>query len=151
MGKQDDTGYDGKMIQLRVFTLEEASSLIPQLTELVKKLRELRDAIELKEVEIDAVELVVGQGTEKGPTLVNAEVEKINQLIIEFNKTADQIHGMGCFLKDVDMGLVDFYTLLEGRVVYLCWKLGEEKIGYWHEVGKGYASRQPLNQPEVTE
>ena len=51
---------------------------------------------------------------------------------------------MGCFLKDIETGLVDFYALHEGRVVYLCWRLGEPQVSFWHEVGRGFTYRQPI-------
>jgi hypothetical protein len=51
---------------------------------------------------------------------------------------------MGVLVKDVDMGLCDFPYLLDGRIVYLCWKLGESEIRWWHEVSSGYRDRQPL-------
>jgi hypothetical protein len=52
---------------------------------------------------------------------------------------------MGIEVKDIDMGLVDFRSNMDGREVYLCWKLGEEHISFWHELHTGYASRQPLD------
>jgi hypothetical protein len=47
-------------------------------------------------------------------------------------------------LKDPNLGLIDFYVRREGRMVFLCWKLGESEIGHWHEVERGYKDRQPL-------
>ena len=132
------------MIQLRVFTVHEANGLIPELTRLVRLLRAKKEEISKKEVEIDALELVLDEASEKGPETLQREIEVLNQLILDFNTTVDQIHGLGCFLKDVDTGLIDFYTVIEGRVVYLCWKFGEEKVQHWHEIGQGFSSRQPL-------
>jgi hypothetical protein len=51
---------------------------------------------------------------------------------------------MGCVLKDMDQGLVDFLTRRDGREVYLCWRYGEERVAYWHELQAGFAGRRPL-------
>lgn len=132
------------MIQLRVFTIQEANALIPDLARMIVNLRESRERIEKKEAEIDALELVTESDSPSGRALVNSEVERLNLLIADFNASVDALHGHGCFLKDVEMGLVDFYSVIDGKVVYLCWKYGEEEVSHWHEVGEGYASRQRL-------
>lgn len=133
------------MIQIKVFTFQEASALIPELSGLVSKLRFLKDKASKKEAEIDALEIVsqADAGTGVSPA-VNREIEGLNALVSEFNRVVDDIHEKGCFLKDGDLGLIDFYTLREGKIVYLCWKYGEDEIGYWHEIGEGYAHRHPL-------
>ena len=60
-----------------------------------------------------------------------ADIEKLAQLDIE--------------LKDLQRGLIDFPTMREGRVVYLCWELGEPEVAYWHELDTGFGGRQPLD------
>ena len=57
----------------------------------------------------------------------------------------DELSDVGCELKDYQTGLVDFVGRHQGRDVYLCWKLGEGKIGYWHELQTGFAGRQPVS------
>jgi hypothetical protein len=57
----------------------------------------------------------------------------------------DELSEVGCELKDYQTGLVDFVGRHLGRDVYLCWKLGEGKIGYWHELQTGFAGRQPVS------
>lgn len=60
----------------------------------------------------------------------------------------EELEKIGCELKDYQLGLVDFPARLEGREVLLSWKLGEESVDYWHEIGTGYADRQPTS-PEL--
>jgi hypothetical protein len=55
-----------------------------------------------------------------------------------------ELDDLGVELKGIDDGLIDFPTTREGRVVYLCWRLGEDEIGWWHETDGGFAGRQPL-------
>jgi hypothetical protein len=52
---------------------------------------------------------------------------------------------MGCILKDINTGLVDFPTVRKGREVFLCWQHGEPEIAFWHDVDAGFAGRQPLD------
>lgn len=59
----------------------------------------------------------------------------------------EELEKIGCELKDCRLGLIDFPARLEGREIYLCWKLGEEKVAYWHELNAGYAGRKPLEAP----
>ena len=62
-------------------------------------------------------------------------------------KTAiEKIQEYGCVIKDLDIGLVDFPTLFRGQEVYLCWKMGESGIGYWHGVEEGFAGRKPIDR-----
>lgn len=133
-----------KMNQLKMFTLEEANALIPQIRLALEKLQKQKREIALSEVEIDAAEILnPAQNGSRSPivqALLDQYEEKVNQLYA----LIDEIHQMGCFLKDIEQGLIDFYSVHQGRVVYLCWQLGEEKVGYWHEIGKGFSCRQPL-------
>ena len=54
------------------------------------------------------------------------------------------IHELGAVVKDLDDGLVDFPARVEGEEAFLCWRLGEEEIGYWHGLDEGFAGRKPL-------
>jgi len=129
--------------QIKVFTLEEAEKLLPALTSLIQRLHLIRDEISKLEVDIDALELV---GAKDKPSAdLERQVEIYNQAVTQFYEMVDEIHRLGCYLKDVDLGLIDFYAMREGKVVYLCWKLGEAHIAHWHDVGEGFGSRQPLN------
>lgn len=133
-----------EMNQLKVFTVEEANRLIPRLAEMIQELRQKRGFVMGMEVEIDTLELVTEkkQDAERDP--LKQKLEEYHRAVQDFYGLIDEIHQMGCFLKDVDLGLVDFYALYNGRVVYLCWKLGDPEVAYWHEVGRGYAYRQPI-------
>ncbi len=59
---------------------------------------------------------------------------------------AREVAESGAIVKDLDMGLLDFPHLRDGREVYLCWRLGEERISWWHEVDAGLSGRQPLDE-----
>lgn len=57
----------------------------------------------------------------------------------------DELTDVGCELKDYQTGLIDFIGRHQGRDVYLCWKLGEDKIAFWHEMNTGFAGRKPVS------
>ncbi len=61
-------------------------------------------------------------------------------------EVVEQIQEIGCLIKDLDIGLVDFPTLFRGEEVYLCWKLGESGISFWHGVREGFAGRKAIDQ-----
>ena len=130
--------------ELKVFTLEEANRILPKLSELIDRLHEKQDHIGEIEVEIDTLELINDPAKGSSAPTFEKLLAKHRQLVGEFYAIVDQIHSYGCFLKDADMGLIDFYGVVEGRVVYFCWHTGEEQVNFWHEVGQGYANREPL-------
>ncbi len=57
----------------------------------------------------------------------------------------ETLEQSGIVLRDIDRGLVDFPSMMDGREVYLCWELGEEEVAYWHELDGGYVGREPLD------
>lgn len=134
------------MNQLKVFTIKEANETLPRIIPVLEKIRATRDSILKLEVEIDTLELITEKKKTAVPPAVNQKVEEYNQTVNAFYALIDELQGIGCLMKDVDMGLVDFYSLYKGKIVYLCWKLGEPEIGHWHEIGGGYGTREPIEQ-----
>ncbi len=75
-----------------------------------------------------------------------ANEKRTKQESIEVLQTAVQrFEEIGCLLKDVETGLMDFPTLYKGQEVYLCWKLGESGISHWHRIEDGFAGRKPID------
>ena len=128
----------------RSFTLEEANALIPSLTELVTELHRdfelLRDRQQAFEALEQRIKLVGGMASPR----IGDLREEIERLVQRLNDRVRSINALGCELKDIDMGLIDFPSIRDGREVYLCWKLGEPEIRYWHEISAGYAGRTPI-------
>ena len=77
-----------------------------------------------------------------------AEAEQARQEYVcvtdHLSELKEELEKIGCELKDYQVGLVDFTSIYEGREVCLCWKLGEEKVAWWHELNAGYAGRKPV-------
>jgi hypothetical protein len=68
-----------------------------------------------------------------------------DRLAESLKASLEKIHSTGCLVKDLEMGLLDFPALLNNEEVYLCWRLGEERIRFWHRQDEGYAGRKPIN------
>jgi hypothetical protein len=129
------------------FTLSEARQLLP----LVGRL--LRDSVahkaEYQESERQ-IQAFSGQITLMGGMVVDrnrvlAARAQRDESAARLKTALEQIQETGCLIKDLDIGLVDFPTLFRGREVYLCWKLGEEDITFWHGVEEGFAGRKPID------
>ena len=128
----------------RYFTVEEANQALPRLRQWLPRLRARRRSLDVAQHKLaDLAVKAAANGN-----LVEEEVlstqREAQRLAEELNKLVTRINGLGCQLKDMEQGLVDFPALREGREVYLCWRLGEEEVAFWHEVQAGFGGRQPL-------
>ena len=130
----------------KIFSVEEANHLLPQIEKLLRELRGLRNEIEAKKVEMDLLEIVGAvarpEATEGVP--LPKEMDTLNRMAGEFNRSLEELEAFGCHVKDLNQGLVDFFSVREGHLVYLCWKEGESAIQYWHTLDGGFKGRQPL-------
>jgi hypothetical protein len=122
----------------KLFTVEEANALLPRLRELLDDLALHRDALREKAPHLEPILAAASSnGGGRAGSEYGVEAYKLYLAIA-------RIQELGVFLKDLDMGLLDFPHERGGRVVFLCWHPPEERIGYWHEIEAGYAGRQPL-------
>jgi hypothetical protein len=121
------------------FTLEEANALLPRISHVVEDMLEARERIIEAQADLwPVLEKAIGNGGSK----------KAGELLPEFSRVergARTLSEMGCVLKDINTGLVDFPTIRNGHQVFLCWQHGEPEIAFWHEVDAGFAGRRPLD------
>jgi hypothetical protein len=123
---------------LKTFTLEEANALVPQLDELLVEMMTLRDQIVAMGKSLQStLQHAGGNGGGKAGS-------EYVLLLQRFNASLSFIQDVGCELKDLDQGLVDFPSYRDGKLIYLCWKRGESRIEFWHDLESGVAGRQPL-------
>ena len=134
-------------MRIELFTVEEANRLAaeirPRLERLVAKKREF-DRLEQRM----GILLVATQGAAEGnpdTRELRSVEEKRRRMGESIGKGVQELHAKGVMLKDLDRGLVDFYTLMGDRLVFLCWKLGETEVAHWHPLEGGFAQRRPLN------
>jgi hypothetical protein len=72
-----------------------------------------------------------------------------NRLISQIKDALDRIHATGCVVKDLDTGLLDFPAILKNEEVYLCWRLGEDRIRFYHRQDEGFAGRKPIDPEDI--
>ena len=126
----------------RTFTVAEAQSLIPRLRSLLEEIgEEWRHMRDLNPEVQKARDNARFDGFSKAGV---EYIESVSHLMLLIH----QVKDMGVILKDADKGLCDFPYVRQGRVVYLCWQLGEEAIQYWHDIEAGFAGREPLDDSD---
>jgi hypothetical protein len=110
------------------FTPKQANEFLPEVKETVERsiaIKKEADALKDEAEMTDAMERL------------GREIQKLEEL--------------GCVLKDLNIGLLDFPAVRLGRRVWLCWKLGEDHVAFWHDQHEGYAGRKPVNEKEFYE
>ncbi len=132
----------------RTFTLQEAQVLLPVLETLLKRALEGKKLIEQVEEEFQQVSnrIFLSGGAEIDVAALarrKAQKEKAAQQVRD---ALAEIGATGVQVKDLDVGLLDFPCVVEDRVILLCWKLGEKKIGHWHGLEEGYRGRKPIDE-----
>ncbi|HEY7755272.1 MAG TPA: DUF2203 domain-containing protein [Actinomycetota bacterium] len=120
----------------RVYTVEEADAMLPDLRERLVRIREARQQL-LRSAEVVKARVATDGGGAAGDpgyweaqASLRAEIERLAREDIA--------------LRDPESGLVDFPGERDGRRVWLCWRLGEERVAHWHELDSGFVGRQPL-------
>jgi len=128
----------------RYFTVDGANEALARLRQWFPRLQARRRRLD--EVQRQLAELAV-KAAANGNLLeeeVHTTQREAQRLVEELNKLIAKVNGLGCELKDIEQGLLDFPAMREGREVYLCWRLGEEDVAFWHELQAGFGGRQPL-------
>lgn len=132
----------------RYFTLREAEQALPEVE------RALRDAIFHKaeygrasqELESSAQRIRMAGGSQVNRGAYLAVRARRDTSAAALKEAMDRIEERGALVKDLDIGLIDFITRYRGRDVCLCWKLGEEGIGFWHGTEEGFRGRKPVDE-----
>ncbi|MGH2681690.1 MAG: DUF2203 domain-containing protein [Actinomycetota bacterium] len=127
MSTSDETG--------RLYSVEEANAALLELRESLVRIREAR-----REVLRSGRKVGARSGTNGGGPEGTAYLEALSILREEVERLAEE----DIILRDAETGLVDFPSEREGRVVQLCWRLGEDRVDHWHEVDAGFQARKPL-------
>lgn len=132
----------------RVFTIPEVNALIPTLNLLVAQQLRQRSDIEQGLAELTRLSRETPLELAVHPT-DSAELRRLKQdlrhRIRGYEAGWNRIRELGGVIKDAQIGLVDFYGRIDGRTVWLCWRYGEDSLGYYHEIEEGYSGRRPLS------
>ncbi len=132
----------------RTFTLDEAQMLLPVLESLLKQGIQAKKLIEEVDTEVQetAHRIFLNGGTMVNVVHLAGRKAAREKAIQRIKDAVAEIDATGVQVKDLDVGLLDFPCKVEGEIVLLCWKLGETKIGFWHDTTSGFAGRQPIDE-----
>jgi hypothetical protein len=121
----------------RLFSRDEANLLLPQLRPLLERAREVSTGMADRDRVRRLRTVTVSNGGGAAAREMMAEGEELSRVVTE-------IAQLGVVVRDPTTGLVDFPAERDGLPVYLCWRLGEDEVAYWHDRESGFSGRQPL-------
>jgi hypothetical protein len=137
----------------RFFDIDEADAALAEVGPLCATLADQREElIRLRDRTLAAQRPATGVRPGAPAPLDEAEARRIKLrmqgVIDQMAAAVARIDALGITLRDIERGLIDFPALVSGRQVWLCWQLGEDRIGYWHELDEGFGGRRPIAELE---
>jgi hypothetical protein len=127
---------------MKLFSPEKANALIPALVPMLEELWTKRRELAIKLLEQDPALRKAG-GRAGAPTAERrSETRRCTELKAEIVRLINRLESYGCFVKDIDLGILDFPALRDGRPVLLCWKAGEPAITHWHGTDETFVDRK---------
>ncbi len=126
----------------RFYDIDEANAQLERLRPVLERLRADRDAV--AEVQAELVRLRGTDGSRQHAQELREREQRIRVLVRRMQEAVAQIEAWDVTLRDIGTGLIDFPALANGRPIWLCWRLGEDRIGWWHEHDTGFDARKPL-------
>src|ERR671916_3276231 len=138
------------------FGLDDAADTLPELGGILTRLRDQRaELIRLRDEVLERQEAVEAGGEGGGGASRPEDAAELRRMRLRMQGVIDQMQAgvarideLGITLREIETGLVDFPALVSGRQVWLCWRLGEDGIDWWHELTAGVAGRRPLAELE---
>ena len=122
----------------KYFSVEEANAIIPELLVNIPRLQGLLQDLTEKYPDVNKAreKAQFNGGSLQGADYINC--------VLNINYLTEQLESKGLILKGIKHGLVDFLSMRNGREVYLCWKVPEQRIEYWHDIEAGFSGRQRI-------
>jgi hypothetical protein len=135
--------------EIKMLTLEEANAALPQVKTILKSLRDLRERVLRIQAQIEIEEMTGlgsdGRLTPSAQNAVTVQMDDFQAHTHQFENLLEELFQMGAHLKDLSRGLIDFYSLRDGEIIFLCWIEGESEIQHWHTIEGGFQNRQSLD------
>lgn len=133
----------------KTFTVSEANALLPDISRLIRELQVLQGSIVQTSEQRDEMTRKVAAGNGYPIQQLRSQIEETTarqlKLIEGYQRALKELEDLGAVLKDVNVGLIDFYSIRGNELIFLCWKLGEDRIRFWHSLEDGFAGRLPLD------
>jgi hypothetical protein len=137
----------------RVYTPREANGLVPRLDLVFGEMDRVRDRLKHLKTKVDLLEMIWGEEIRAETNPDHREydhyMEEIEAAKKDYEGVSKKLLDLEAVLKSVEHGLVDFYGVIDGRLVFLCWRRGEKSIEYYHHLEDGFAGRQPIPAEEL--
>ena len=124
------------------YDIDRANARLAELIPLLEGLRDDRTTV--AHLQADLLRRRRSNGDEEHAREAADQEDEVLRVVRRMEQAVAQIDGWSITLRDIGSGLVDFPALVSGRQVWLCWRLGEPAIEWWHEVSAGFDSRRPL-------
>lgn len=133
--------------EFRHFTLTEAERTRVEVEPILIEAMEGRRALADVEESLSAITRRIGMlgGSLVSQSQVSELRTRYNQIGMKLQHALETIQATGCLVKDLEIGLLDFPAILNNEEVLLCWRLGEDRIRYYHGMNEGFAGRKPLD------
>ena len=131
----------------KFFTLQQAEKILPDVSSAIREAISRKAQYEHIESEWQSfsqrMAILGGVHVDRARVLERKNARQESAAALK--RALDRVQEFGCLVKDLDTGLIDFPTLFQGEEVYLCWKLGEEGIQFWHGLNEGFRGRKPID------
>jgi hypothetical protein len=133
------------------FTVEEANDLVGALQLEFGRVAQLRSELQPLIESMGGAEVAVAILQDEGAAPPGRETDalRLQHLAGEVTASVERINAMGCLVKDLEQGLVDFYAMLDDEPVFLCWQFGEPAVTHWHPLDSGFSAREPIEGVSV--
>jgi hypothetical protein len=128
----------------RYYRLDEANDRLADLRPMLQKLREDRNAI--AELQRQIRDIRSNNGSADHAAEIAGLEQEMREIVGRMKESVDLVDEWGVALRDIGTGLIDFPALANGRPIWLCWRLGEGDIGWWHEADTGFDDRRRLTE-----
>ncbi len=130
----------------RFFTVEEANALVPALQIEFGRIARVRSELAPLILAVGGADAAVAllRNEAEPPRGKEQQTERLRRLAAEITAAVERVNDLGCLVKDIEMGLVDFYGMRDDEPVFLCWQFGEPAVTHWHPLDEGYSARKPL-------
>ncbi|HUY11193.1 MAG TPA: DUF2203 domain-containing protein, partial [Candidatus Dormibacteraeota bacterium] len=129
---------------MSLFSPREANALIAKIAPLVEELLRLRRELAIHLLASDPSLGVRPPRSRLAGPRSTLPTPRFGEMKSEIIRMIHRIESHGCVVKDIDLGLVDFPSQIDGEPVLLCWKLGELSVGFWHRDGEGFEQRRAI-------
>jgi len=137
----------------KFFTVEEANQMLPLVRAIVGDIVKLYRDVHERRQRLVRIRQLPGAALRDDESVYSEELRQIedelDKDVCRLEEFVTELRDLGVELKDPLAGLIDFPAVIDGREVYLCWRLGEGEIGYWHDFDAGFSGRQSLFEKSV--